>query len=149
MKNIFKFLLVVPIITMLLIGCSGFLSNTYKTMYTVGIAYDAGMRSIGDLYSKGKLTKDQLDQVLAIASKVKKAYSTGVATLSAYETVDSSENQDKLKVAIDELTKLWGDLKSLLILFIPSIDSLELEKISSNIDGLIIKANYAIYKGVI
>ena len=149
MKNIFRFLLVTPIVVMLLVGCGGFVSNAYKTMYTVGIAYDAGMRSIGDLYSKGKLTKDQLDKVLPIASKVQKAYKVAVSALSVYEKVDSSENKDKLQVAIDEMVVVWDELKNLLTLFVPSVDSLELQKISSNIDNLVIKANFAMNKEVI
>jgi hypothetical protein len=112
MKNIFKLFLVVSVVAMLVVGCGGFISNSYKTMYTVGIAYDAGMRSVADLYSKGKLTKDQLNQVLAVASKVEKSYKVAVAALSVYEKVDSSENKDKLQVAIDEMVVIWDELKN-------------------------------------
>ena len=147
MKKFFKLLVVLPII-FVLVGCGGsFLNNAYKSMYTVGVGYDAGMKSVGDLYSQGKLTQKRLDEILIIAHKVKVSYDAAVEALSIYEVVDSAENKMKLETALNEVTRLWDDLKSLISIFAPdSLKSIEIEKLSKEINDLQNRAKFAVLK---
>ncbi|HAX18375.1 MAG TPA: hypothetical protein DCY00_07270 [Actinobacteria bacterium] len=147
MKKFFKPLVVLPII-FVLVGCGGsFLNNAYKSMYTVGVGYDAGMKSVGDLYSQGKLTQKRLDEILIIAHKVKVSYDAAVEALSIYEVVDSAENKMKLETALNEVTRLWDDLKSLISIFAPdSLKSIEIEKLSKEINDLQNRAKFAVLK---
>lgn len=147
MKKFFKLLVVLPII-FVLVGCGGsFLNNAYKSMYTVGVGYDAGMKSVGDLYSKGKITQEKLNDILVIAHKVKVSYDAAVEALSIYEVVDSVENKVKLETALNEVTKLWDDLRALISVFAPdSLKSIEIEKISKDINDLQNRAQFALLK---
>ena len=104
--------MVLPLLLVMaaLIACATFTQNTYKTLYSVGTAYDVAMKSVRDLKDMGKVTPEQEVEILKIANVYYSAYHAGVDAFETYQITGAAEDKDKLAVALadiaSKLTKL-------------------------------------------
>ncbi len=90
-----------------LIGCASFVDNTYKTLYVAGQGYDAGMKTIADLQSQGKITVEQRAQINDYAGKFYTSYQVAAAALSTYNKTKTAADEEKLATAITDLVRTW------------------------------------------
>jgi len=94
--------------------CQDFEKNTYRALLIMGHSYDAGMRSIAELYEQGFVDNEQLDTILAIADKYYVAYHIAVEALEGYSNTRKAEDKDRLRVALEEVLELFSDLAEII-----------------------------------
>ena len=113
MRRIVKGLLVV-MLALGLVGCAGFLENTYKAEYVTGSAYHVWMQSIANLQQAGTVTAEQRVKVNAKADLVYKSYIVSVDALVTYYNVKDDNTQAMVNKCITSLFTNWADLAALI-----------------------------------
>lgn len=111
----------------MLIGCSSFVGNAYKTMYLSAQAYDAGMKSVSDLQKQGQITADQREQINDVARKFWASYQIAAITLSAYNKSQTDANKESLVWALSEMASKWRVYVELVNTLAPGTINLEVE----------------------
>jgi hypothetical protein len=89
-----------------LVSCATFESNTYKTMYALGLGYDTAMKSANELYKQGKLSQEQVFKIIDLANLYYAAYQEACVAFEIYNKTKSAADKDKLitllKVALEK-----------------------------------------------
>ncbi len=103
MRKVSRITLAVLLVGVFVVGCATFKSNTYKSLYSVGTAYNVAMKSVADLKAQGKITDAQLAEVMKIANAYYVAYQSSVDAFEVYNKTDSAADKDKLAVALADV----------------------------------------------
>jgi hypothetical protein len=114
-KSIFTLML----IGMFFVGCASFVTNTYKTEYVTGAAYNLAGATIKNLNASGKFTPDQLAKIYQGGSIMYNSFQVSVDALIAYSKVPDSSVQSIVETSIASLLANWGDLVSLVNSVVP------------------------------
>ena len=93
-------------------GCASFESNTYKTMFTLGTAYDAAMKSAAELYNQEKISYEQAVKIIELGNLYYVAYQEACIAFEIYKKTQSSADKEKLITALAEVSKRYGEIIS-------------------------------------
>ncbi|MDI6755339.1 MAG: hypothetical protein QME78_13210 [Thermodesulfobacteriota bacterium] len=105
-----KSILAIFIAGALIAGCASFESNTYKTMYTLGTAYDAAMKSAAELYQEDKLNSEQVQKIIDYANAYYVVYHEAVIAFEIYKATNSAQDKEKLIKVLAEVSKRQGEV---------------------------------------
>ncbi len=81
-------------------GCASFESTTYKTMYTLGVTYDAGMKSANALYVSGRVSHENVAMIMQYADNYYVAYQEACVAFEIYKKTQTSQDKEKLITAL-------------------------------------------------
>ena len=95
-------------------GCvkQEFKTNAYKTLAAGAAIYESGYPAFLELHQRGLVTDAQKAAGKAIAIKYWGAYHVASDALIAYDAVDSAENKDRVRVALDEAVRCLSTLSA-------------------------------------
>jgi hypothetical protein len=114
-RSIFTLML----IAMFFVGCAGFVTNTYKTEYVTGAAYNLAGATIKNLNASGKFSPDQLVKIYQGGAIMYNSFQISVDALIAYSKVPDSSVQNLVETSIASLLANWGDLVALVNSVVP------------------------------
>jgi hypothetical protein len=95
-----------------LTACASFESNTYKTLYTLGVTYDTALKSANDLYKQQKLNPDQVDKIIGYANAYYVAYQEAVVAFDIYRKTQLAADKEKLITALTIASGKYGEIIS-------------------------------------
>jgi hypothetical protein len=107
LKSIIAIFLIAGLISA---GCASFESNTYKTMFTLGTAYDAAMKSALALYAQERLSAEQVSKIIEYGNAYYVAYQEACVAFEVYKAVSTEESKARLVTALAEVSKRHGDV---------------------------------------
>ena len=95
-------------------GCvkQEFRTNAYKTLAAGAAIYESGYPAFLEFHQRGLVTDAQKAAGKAIAIKYWGAYHVASDALIAYDAVDSAENKDRVRVALDEAVRCLSTLSA-------------------------------------
>jgi len=95
-------------------GCvkQEFRTNAYKTLAAGAAIYEAGYPAFIELHQRGLVTDAQKAAGKVFAIKYWAAYHAASDALIAYDAVDSAENKDRVRVALDEAVRCLSTLST-------------------------------------
>lgn len=95
-----------------LTSCATFESNTYKSLYSAGTAYNLALKTVVRLDDFGKLSPGQKATIIDLATLYYVAYEMATDAFEIYIKVKTEDNKINLDKAIIEVFKKLGDLKN-------------------------------------
>lgn len=96
-------------------GCNGdFTTSAYKTLSTTATVYDTSMKAAADLHRQGLVSDQEKAEVIEFGNKYRQAHQAAVTTLAAYERTSQATDQEKVQVALDEFSQVFGELMAYL-----------------------------------
>lgn len=107
-------------LTLALVGCAGFLENTYKGEYVSASAYSVGMQTISNLQKAGTITADVRAKVNAKALIFYNSYMVAVDALATYYQAKDQNSQQIVQTAITAMFASWADLAALINSIVPN-----------------------------
>jgi GTP cyclohydrolase III len=116
MKRIYPLSAVLILLCFALVaGCKGtFKANAYKTLSTTATVYDTSMKAAADLHRQGLVSDQEKAEIIEFGNKYRQAHQAAVTALSAYERTKQATDQEKVLVALDEFSKVFGELMAYL-----------------------------------
>jgi len=114
-------LFMVMVVFLGLVACAGFTKNTYRGIFLAGTSYDAAMKSVADLQSKGKITLAQRAEINKVANVYYVAYQVSVDALYFYEQTKTQVAKDKIIFAIATMVSKWSELAGYINRIVPGI----------------------------
>ena len=95
-------------------GCvkQEFKTNAYKTLAAGAAIYESGYPAFLELHRMGLVTDAQKEAGKVFAIKYWAAYHAASDALIAYDAVDSAENKDRVRVALDEAVRCLSTLSA-------------------------------------
>ena len=102
-----KFFVPIVLVAFMMMACASFNVNTYRALNTAGVVYDEAMKGLADLYFQGKITTEQKDQAVKLATAYHGAYHGAVDAFDTYMKVQDQAGLERLKTLLAVLqTKL-------------------------------------------
>lgn len=111
--------LLMACIFLFVVGCASFVTNTYKTEYVTGAAYNLMGVTIKNLNTSGKFTPDQLIQIYRGGDILFNSFQVSVDALIAYSKVPDSSVESIVTASITSLLANWADLVGLVNSIVP------------------------------
>ena len=112
-------LFMVMVVFLGLVACAGFTKNTYRGIFLAGTSYDAAMKSVADLQSKGKITLAQRTEINKVANIYYVAYQVSADALYFYEQTKTQTAKDKVIQAITTLVLRWSEFAGYINRIVP------------------------------
>lgn len=106
-------ILMALILAMVFAACASteqFRTNTYRTLAVSADIYESGYPAFLDLHRQGIVSDEVKEQGREIALKYWAAYHAAVEAFEAWETIRTSETQERVNVALQEVSVLLAEL---------------------------------------
>jgi len=105
-----RFVLPLFLVLLMVMACATFKMNTYKSLYSSGVAYDTAMQIVADLDGQGKITPEQKAEIVKMANVYYVAYHAAVDAFETYIKTDAVEDKDKLAEALADVAGKLGKI---------------------------------------
>ena len=89
---------------------STFIRDSYRGLKISMETYDKTMQAMAELYGEGLVTADQMRHAINVAQIYYSAHLTAVSCLEAYKKNSGAVEEERLKLALEDASKIFGEL---------------------------------------
>jgi len=101
-----------------LIGCgANFKQNMYKSLATMQVSYDVGMRSAADLHKKGFISEEGKQEIIAAGNTYATAHNDAVEAMKEYQQSGTEDKKAQARAISRVVLKSYNALLSVLLQF--------------------------------
>jgi len=103
------------LVFLFLSACAGSpVKNTYLTLDGFKEAYNLAKSTVVMLHAEGKINDAQRDEAIRLSEKTSIAYHSAVSALEGVKKTNLASDQEKLEIAVVEMTRWWNELNAYL-----------------------------------
>ena len=105
---------VIVLAIVLAASCASLVKNSAATLTASQDLYDIAMKVVRELQDEGIIDQEMRLEINKVANIYFDAHNVALDALIMYNAVETSENKDALKAAMEKASQAWDDVQSLI-----------------------------------